>query len=98
LIVTFSSSFFSGKDFKIRSYYSKEEVLKRCTTLSMASYFIEDSYSNNYKLNNNDVTEVVEVVEAVEGNYNDVVTDSAGVKFIELEGKKFHPNSYFQTT
>lgn len=58
----------------------------------MESYFIEDSYSNNYKLNNNDVTQ------AVEGNYDDVVTDSAGVKFIELEGKKFHPNSYFQTT
>lgn len=47
--------------------------------ISMASYFIEDSYSNNYKLNNNGVTQAVE---AVEGNYDDVVTDSAGIKFI----------------
>jgi hypothetical protein len=51
LIVTFSSSFFTGKDFKIQVIILKENVAK-CILLSM-SYFVSDSYSQ--QLSNNDV-------------------------------------------
>jgi hypothetical protein len=91
LIVTFSSSFFTGKDFKIRSYYSEEETLRRCTTLSMASYFVNDSYSNNYSNNDNDVIDVIDVTDSREQMV--ISQDSVGEKYVEFEGKSYRANS-----
>lgn len=48
LTTLFSLSFYLGKDVRIRSYYSEAEAKKRCEILSMGSYFVEGSYSNNY--------------------------------------------------
>ncbi|HLP65136.1 hypothetical protein [Flavobacterium sp.] len=47
LTTLFSLSFYLGKDVRIRSYYSEAEAKKRCEILSMGSYFVDGSYSNN---------------------------------------------------
>jgi len=39
LVCAFSASFYYGKDVRARSYFSEEEAIKRCETLSLASFF-----------------------------------------------------------
>jgi hypothetical protein len=46
LNITYSVTYVTGKTLKIRSYYSKEEIEKRCETISMASIFIVGSYDH----------------------------------------------------
>lgn len=44
---TFIISYYYGKDFRVRSYYSESEAKERCEILSEGSFFISGSYSNN---------------------------------------------------
>jgi len=44
LLSTFSASYISGKNLKIRSYFTETELKKRCEIISQASIFYEGSY------------------------------------------------------
>ncbi|MGK4567709.1 hypothetical protein [Flavobacterium sp. 3HN19-14] len=43
LICTFSFSYFYGKDTKVRSYFTKDEAVRRCKVLSVGAFFMNKS-------------------------------------------------------
>lgn len=67
MLCAFGISYYAGVDAKIRSYYSENEAMKRCKTLSDASIFYGDSFDSpdtekkvvNDTLRNVDLTYVV---------------------------------------
>jgi hypothetical protein len=86
LTTLFSLSFYLGIDVRQRSYYTEAEAKKRCDVLSMGSYFIEGSYSNNnYTAYTEDIA--AEAAVAVETD----TTDSGYSKnsYVEFNGRKY---------
>ncbi|WP_395054074.1 hypothetical protein [Flavobacterium sp.] len=85
-LVTYMTTYFYGKDVRVRSYYSESDAKKRCETLSLGSYFVDGSYENYYNEYDND-------------NYESVTVDSAAVvdknstSFFNYQGKKYSYNS-----
>lgn len=97
LTTLFSLSFFLGIDVRQRSYYSEAEAKKRCEILSMGSYFVEGSYSNNYT--DYTATEAVADVEidstAVGSGYrNDTLVFFNGKKYLYFSLINKNLNSY----
>lgn len=81
LLSLFITSFYFGKDVKMRSYYSESETKRRCEILSKGSFFVDGSFSNNYNSYNYDETVAAPVI-----------VDSATNEFI-FKGKKYSWNS-----
>ncbi len=48
LTAMFSVSYYYAKEVRVRNYFSKEEAIKRCETLSLGSIFIDGSYDVRY--------------------------------------------------
>lgn len=89
-LVTYLTTYFYGKDVKMRSYYSELEAKKRCETLSLGSYFVDGSYENyydNYDKENSEeaTTTTLDTVTAV-SNLNKE-------KFYYFKGKRYSYNS-----
>lgn len=85
LISLFTVSFYYGKETRERAYYSKTEAKKRCEILSKASFFVDGSYSNNYRNDNYDYA--AEVVAETTTTENDSV--SLKNNFIIFNGKTY---------
>lgn len=83
LLSLFITSFYFGKDAKMRSYYSESEIKKRCEILSKGSFFVDGSFSNNYR--DYEVTEVapIETIDSANSAQN----------YILFKGKKYSWNS-----
>ncbi len=87
-LVTYMTTYFYGKDVRVRSYYSESEAKKRCEILSQGSYFVDGSYENYYDQynydNDNYPTETVDSA---------AVVDKNSTSFFNYKGKKYSYNS-----
>jgi hypothetical protein len=83
LLSLFITSFYFGKDVKMRSYYSESETKRRCEILSKGSFFIDGSFSNNYNDSEFTVAEPAETID----------TASSAQNYISFKGKKYSWNS-----
>ena len=85
-LITFMTTYFFGKDVKMRSYYSEAETKKRCETLSLGSYFVDGSFeeyydeaTNTYEYENS--YDKVDTVAAVEPNQKENFYYYKGVQY-----------------
>ena len=95
-LVTYMTTFFYGKDVRMRSYYSESEAKKRCKTLSLGSYFIDGSYENyynEYDNDNYDTTETVVDSAMALPNVNGKYDSSNKINYFAYKGKKYTYNS-----
>ena len=93
----FTGSFYYGKETRVRSYFTKEEAKKRCEILSEASYFIDNSYSNNYQDSNGYATPAVEDAAAsIDTNSNNFITyKGKKYKYFSLLNKNVNSYTFF---
>lgn len=96
----FTFSYLLGTDVKVRGYYSEEEARKRCEIISMGSYFVDGSYSNNYNDANgyNVASEVTAAVTAdTTGSYkNDsIVFKGKKYDYFSLLNKNLNSYTFF---
>ncbi len=77
LLSTFSVSFFLGKNIKIRSYFTENELKKRCETISEASIFYEGSFQE---------------AKEIEVKINDTLKN-VPLDYFLFKGKKYNLNS-----
>lgn len=89
LISLFTSSYYYGKDVRMRSYFTEQEAKNRCEILSKASFFVEGSYSNNYYDEDYDEIQVAEASKVSVIAADTAVAANDSIKF---NGKKY---SYF---
>ena len=95
-LVTYMTTYFYGKDVRVRSYYSESEAKKRCKTLSQGSYFVNGSYENYYNEYDNDnydttatVVDTAIALPSVNGKYD----SSNKINYFAFKGKKYSYNS-----
>ena len=77
LTALFSVSYYYAKEVRVRNYFSKEDAIKRCETLSLGSIFLEGSFDVRYY----DV--INERGDTVKATYN----------YAEFMGKEYKNNS-----
>ncbi len=77
LTAMFSVSYYYAKEVRVRNYFSKEEAINRCETLSLGSIFLEGSFDVRYY----DV--INERGDTIQATYN----------FAEFMGKEYANNS-----
>jgi hypothetical protein len=77
LTAMFSISYYYAKEVRVRNYFSKEEAIKRCETLSLGSIFLEGSFDVRYY----DV--INERGDTIQATYN----------YAEFMGKQYKNNS-----
>lgn len=74
-LCTFISMYYLGKDIRKRSYFTEDEARRRCEILSLGSYFVDGSFSNNY-------------IDSY--NYEEAVADASGKNdSILFKGKRY---------
>ncbi|MBN8642605.1 MAG: hypothetical protein J0L86_12405 [Flavobacteriales bacterium] len=94
LTTLFSLSFYLGKDVRIRSYYSEEEAKKRCEILSMGSYFVDGSYSNNQYRNYAEAKTVEAVVDTAAADTH-ITFNNRKYSYFSLMNKNLNSFTFF---
>lgn len=99
----FTFSYLFGADVRVRGYYSEKEAKERCATLSMGSYFVDGSYSNNYSddgtytaVVEQPVVDAVTTVDSTGGYRNDsIVFKGKHYNYFSLMNKNLNSYTFF---
>ncbi|WP_298140657.1 hypothetical protein [Flavobacterium sp.] len=96
LITLFTVSFYYGKETRVRGYYSETEAKKRCEILSKASFFVDGSYSNNYRNDNyNYAEEVATETDSVSLKNNFIIFNGKNYSYTSLLNKNVNSYTFF---
>jgi hypothetical protein len=92
MLCAFCISYYAGVDTKIRSYYTENEAMKRCKTLSDASIF----YGDNYDSPNTEKKLINDTIRNVELTY--VLFNKHRYSLVSLYNKSLTNYSFYDAT
>lgn len=95
LISLFTTSFYYGKDVRIRNYFSEKEARDRCEILSKVSYFVEGSYSNNYNSNVVEASVESAKIDSTSFKNNFIIFNEKNYDYFSLLNKNLNSYTFF---
>lgn len=97
LTCLFTYSFYYGKETRIRSYYSEKEAKERCEILSKASFFIDGSFSNNYRNDEYDEAGITTVIpeDSIASKNNFIYFNGKKYNYLSLLNKNINSYTFF---